>query len=130
MRILSTYVHGMIDYVAALLLIAAPWLFGFASEGPETWVPVTAGILMLVGSLFTDYEWGLVRLIPMPAHLGMDAVLGAVLVASPWIFNFDQIIWIPHVVLGLAELGGALMTETHPSGEPTPGDHSTLSPRH
>jgi hypothetical protein len=124
MRILSTYVHGIIDYGAGLLLVASPWLFGFAAEGAETWVPVVAGVLMLGASLFTDYEWGLIRQIPMPMHLGMDAILGVVLVASPWLFNFHEFVWIPHVVLGLAELGGALMTETQPSSA-----HGKLSTR-
>jgi hypothetical protein len=115
MRIIPTSIHGIVDYLAGLLLIAAPWLFGFANQGAETWVPVAAGALMVGASLMTDYEWGLFRLVPMPIHLGLDAVLGVVLATSPWIFTFDQIVWIPHVVLGAAELGGALMTQTQPT---------------
>jgi hypothetical protein len=125
MRMLSTYVHGIIDYVAGLLLIASPWLFGFAAEGPETWILVVAGLLMLGAFLLTDYEWGLVRKIPMPMHLSLDAILGIVLAASPWVFNFHESVWVPHVVLGLMELGGALMTDTQSSGA-----HGPLSPRH
>jgi hypothetical protein len=125
MRILPTYIHGIFDYVAGLLLIASPWLFGFAANGAETWVPVVAGALMLGASLFTNYEWGLIRLIPMKVHLGMDALLGIVLAASPWLFNFHETVWMPHVVLGFAELGGALMTETQPSGA-----HAPLSIKH
>jgi hypothetical protein len=115
MRIIPTSIHGIVDYLAGLLLIAAPWLFGFANEGAETWVPVGAGLLMLGASLMTDYEWGLFRIIPMPVHLGLDALLGIVLAASPWIFNFNETVYIPHVVLGLGELAGALMTQTQPT---------------
>ena len=125
MRIIPTYVHGIIDYVAGLLLIAAPWLLGFAADGPETWVPVTAGVLILGAALFTDYEWGAFRMIPMPAHLGMDALLGVVLAASPWVFNFADVVWIPHVVLGIAEIGGALMSQTQPALS-----HDRMSMRH
>jgi hypothetical protein len=31
MRIISTRTHGVIDHLTGLLLIAAPWLFGFAN---------------------------------------------------------------------------------------------------
>ena len=40
MRIISTRIHGIIDYLTGLLLIVAPWLFGFANGGAAQWVPV------------------------------------------------------------------------------------------
>jgi hypothetical protein len=36
MRFIPTRIHGMMDYAMGLLLIAAPWLFGFARGGAET----------------------------------------------------------------------------------------------
>lgn len=32
MRFIPTKIHGVLDYIAGLALIAAPWLFGFAGE--------------------------------------------------------------------------------------------------
>ena len=40
---LSTRVHGFLDYTVGALLIAAPWIFGFARGGLESWVFVGAG---------------------------------------------------------------------------------------
>jgi hypothetical protein len=115
MRFISTRAHGLIDYAMGLLLIVSPWLFGFADAGPSPrWIPIALGFLLLIASLMTDYELGAVRLIPMPAHLAMDALAGLVLVVSPWAFGFSDRVWIPHVVLGILELGVALMTHTHP----------------
>ena len=105
----------MMDYAMGLLLIAAPWLFGFADGGAETWVPVVLGLGAIGYSLFTDYELGLVRTLPMPTHLMLDLLSGALLAASPWLFGFADEVWTPHLILGLVEIGTALMTQRHPS---------------
>jgi hypothetical protein len=114
MRFIPTNVHGYLDYLVGILLITAPWLFGFAEGGAETWVPVILGAGVILYSLFTDYELGLVRRISMPMHLGLDAGGGVLLAISPWLFGFAELVWIPHVVIGLVEIGTALATETHP----------------
>jgi hypothetical protein len=56
--------------------------------------------MAVANSLFTNYELGLVGLIGMPAHLGMDAASGLLLAASPWLFGFSDVVWAPHLVLG------------------------------
>ena len=115
MRFIPTRVHGLLDYLVGLLLIAAPWVFNFARGGAETWVPVALGAGALVYSVFTDYELGLVRRLPMGAHLTLDLLSGLLLAASPWLFGFSEFIWVPHVVLGGLEVGAPLMTKTTPA---------------
>jgi hypothetical protein len=111
MHILSTRTHGIIDYLMGLVLIVAPYLLGFATGGPEQWVPMTLGIAMIVYSLATDYEFGVARVLPMPAHLVLDGLAGLLLAASPWLFGFaDRVYW-PHLILGLLELGTSVMTD-------------------
>ena len=119
MRFIPTRVHGFLDYLVGLLLIAAPWLFNFARGGAETWIPVILGAGALVYSLFTDYELGAVKRLPMRAHLGLDFVSGLLLAASPWLFGFSDFVWVPHLVLGVLEMGAALMTKTAPPAERT-----------
>jgi hypothetical protein len=114
---LPTRVHGMLDYLLGALLIAAPWLFGFAEGGAEQWVPVGLGIGVLLYSLFTDYELGVVKKLQMPAHLLLDALGGLFLAVSPWMFGFDERVWIPHVALGLVEVVTAAITNTVPGYE-------------
>src|SRR4051794_6793108 len=41
--LLPTRIHGVMDYLMGVLLIAAPWLLGFSRGGAETWVPVLLG---------------------------------------------------------------------------------------
>lgn len=114
MRFIPTRVHGLLDYFVGLLLIAAPWLFNFARGGAETWVPVALGAGALVYSLFTNYELGVVKRLPMGTHLTLDLLSGLFLAASPWLFGFSEFVYLPHLVLGVLEVGAALMTQTTP----------------
>ena len=107
---ISSQVHAVIDYVVGALLIVAPYLFGFANGGPEHLVPVILGAGTIVYSLITRYELSVAKIIPYKAHLGIDAVAGLLLLASPWLFGFTDSVWWPHVVVGIAELGVVAMS--------------------
>lgn len=117
MRFISTKTHGYLDYAMGLLLIVAPWLFNFARGGAGTWVLVILGASAIVYSLLTDYELGASRQISMRTHLGLDLFSGILLAASPWLFGFSDYVYLPHLILGLAEIGASLMTETKSSGK-------------
>jgi SPW repeat len=117
MRIIPTRVHGMIDYGFGVLLIIAPFLLGFATGGAEQWVPTILGIAIIGMSLMTDYELSLARVVPMPIHLGVDVLGGILLAASPWLFGFSGRIYLPHFILGLVEIGTALMTVSRSGSE-------------
>lgn len=129
MRFIPTKVHGVLDYLMGLLLIVAPWLLGFASDGADTAVPVTLGIAVIIYSLLTRYELGVVPAIPMPAHLWLDAASGALLAASPWLFGFADYIWWPHLVFGLLEIGAAVTTQTVPTSQAANLREPTATPR-
>ena len=111
MRFIGSRVHGMLDYLVGALLIAAPWLFDFARGGAETWVPVVIGASAILYSLMTDYEMGVGRMISQRTHQWLDALSGLFMAASPWIFGFDDYVWVPHVAVGLLEIGTSLMTK-------------------
>jgi hypothetical protein len=114
---LPTRIHGMLDYLLGALLIASPWLFGFADNEAARWVPVVLGAGVLLYSAFTDYEPGVVRKLQMPAHLLLDALVGVLLAVSPWMLGFDERVWMPHVVLGVVEILTAAITNTVPGYE-------------
>lgn len=59
----------------------------------------------------------MVRLLPMPAHLLLDALSGVLLAASPWLFGFADRVRAPHLLAGLFEIAAAVTTRTTPSGE-------------
>lgn len=115
MKILSRHAHGFIDYAMGLILILAPIMFGF--EGAARTVPLVLGVATLIYSLCTNYELGLLKLVPFRAHLTLDAMSGVLLALSPWLFGFSDRVWMPHLILGLAEIGTVLMTRTAASAE-------------
>ena len=71
-------------------------------------------------SAVTNYEGGfLAHAITMRADLFADAVLGLILVASPWLFGFADEganAWMPCVLIGLMELGAAALTTPFAAG--------------
>ncbi|RAI43806.1 hypothetical protein CH341_12415 [Rhodoplanes roseus] len=112
----------MIDYVVGVMLMASPYVLGFADGGAAEFVPVALGFSAVIYSLFTDYELGAIRAIPMPVHLGLDAASGIVLAASPWLFGFADQVHLPHLLFGLFEVAASLTTRTRPSSGLVMGD--------
>lgn len=122
MRFIPTKVHGALDYIVGIALIAAPWLFGFASVGgAAVIIPVILGVGLIVYSLFTKYELGPFGFIPMPVHLGFDVAASLFLALSPWIFGFAGEalnVWLPHVVVGAAVILVVLFSQSQPATAP------------
>lgn len=119
MRMIPTSVHGAIDYLTGGALLAAPKLLGLNDEPRAALVLRSAGGGALAYSLITDYELGLLRFLPMPAHLAIDAASGALVAASPWLFGFAKRgprYWLPHVLVGAMEVMAATTTKTEPAG--------------
>ncbi|NGP16313.1 SPW repeat domain-containing protein [Devosia aurantiaca] len=98
---MSSRVHGIIDYLVAAVLLLAPYLFGFADGGPAQMVPTVSAIAIIIVSLITRYELSVAKLIPYSIHLVLDVLVGLVLLVSPWLFNFADQIWWPHVLVGV-----------------------------
>jgi len=118
MKFLSTRTHGVIDYVMAAVLIIIPSMLNLAPGGPAISVPMILGLGMLLYSMLTHYELGLVSAISMRGHLVLDFLGGLVLATSPLLFSFADIVWVPHVVLGVAEIVASLVTQRVPSHGP------------
>lgn len=110
----------MLDYPTGLLLIASPLIFGFADAGTAAVaIPVVLGVMVLMQSLITNYEFSLLNLLPLPVHLATDVVGGVVLATSPSLIGFgDEGVhaWLPHVVIGLGLILSGLLTQPHRPG--------------
>jgi|1186.fasta_scaffold774526_2 hypothetical protein len=114
-------VHAALEPLVAALLIGAPFLFGFSDQGAPTAVSIVAGIVVLVVAMCTCWRISLIKAIPLSAHLMLDLVVAAVLIASPFLFGFrDQ--GAPtafFIVVGVLDLLMALGTRWQPSRSET-----------
>jgi len=110
MKIIDRKTHGYLDYLVGVILVISPWFFGFYEGGSESWVVILLGAGTLVYSLITDYELGLIGIIPMKSHLRIDLISGIFLAASPWLFGFSEDIFWPHVAFGIVEILVVILT--------------------
>ena len=123
---IPTKVHGVLDYLMGILVIATPWLFGFHANGTETWLPVALGIGVILYSLLTDYELGLSPVLSMQTHLWLDAGGGLLLAMSPFLFGFQEQVYWPHLILGFLEVAASQLTSKDPQYGP---HHRPMQPR-
>jgi hypothetical protein len=123
---IPAFVHGVAEYLAAILLIAAPFLFSF-DDDTATAVSIVAGVLLLVLTSFTALPTGIVKSIPVQAHAIFDYLLAALLIAAPFLFTFtgDGAATAFFIVLGVAYLVLAIatrfVTEARPRRPPEAG---------
>ncbi|MGZ3885392.1 MAG: SPW repeat domain-containing protein [Bacteroidia bacterium] len=104
MRALSTRLHGISDYITGFLLMASPWLFDFYMGGAETLVPVLAGLFLIGYGACTQYEAGILgpgKGINLQVHFNLDILTAIVLGFSPWIFDFGELVFLPHFAMGM-----------------------------
>jgi hypothetical protein len=109
---ISTKAHGIIDYVTVGKLLVLPHIMGWSK-------PLTRGVTALaLGKLlytfFTRHEFGVVKKLPMQAHLAMDAASGAALCAMPKLLAEDDDIGACGAccALGLFDIAVAPLTQT------------------
>jgi len=83
------FVHGVVEYAAGILLIAAPFLFGFDADA-ATAASIVAGVLVLVITASTAMSTGLIKSIPVQAHVMLDYLLAIALIAAPFVLGFSD----------------------------------------
>src|SRR4051794_20960968 len=83
------FVHGVVEYLAAALFIAAPFLLSF-DDDTATAVSIVVGVLILIVTASTALPTGLIKSIPVQAHAVIDFLLAAVLIAAPFLFGFSD----------------------------------------
>jgi hypothetical protein len=110
-------VHAAIEPFAAVVLIAAPWIFGFSNSNSAKVISIVSGVVMLLSGAMTRWRFALVRLIPLRTHLMTDLVLGVLLIAAPFIFGFSGFGAATRfmVIAGALELATALATQWEPA---------------
>ena len=82
-------VHGVFEYAAGILLIVAPFLFGFQANSAKA-ASVVLGLVLLAFTAMSALPTGLVRSISLGVHVTVDIVLALLLVALPFLLGFTD----------------------------------------
>lgn len=115
-KLFSTKTHGVLDYLTVGTLLTLPRALGWNTR--PTALLTNAALMTLGYSLATRYELGLLKLLPMRAHLALDAMSAVGLLAAPWLLpDEDSSVKATLIGLGLFELTVTLSTEAEPSYE-------------
>ena len=109
---ISTRVHGVLDYMTVGTLIAGPRMMRWDER--VTRLTTYAGVGVLGYSLMTRYELGLIKALPMPAHLMLDAGGGMLLAAAPFtlVKSEGTAVVAALIGVGLFEITVAALTRT------------------
>ena len=108
---LPPLIHGLLDYVVGVALIAVPFAVGF-DDGTATAAAVVLGVGLLVLAASSDMPTGLVRSLPWALHVLLDYAIAVALVAAPFVLAFsDDATAAPWLIaLGVAQLLQTLAT--------------------
>lgn len=110
-RPISTQTHGRIDYTWAGTAAALPKMMPNAPSASR--LIQNAGIAAAANAMFTNYESGIVRVMPMKAHLAIDILMGSALLLAPlFVPRSERRYAVIPMALGAATLITALMTRT------------------
>jgi hypothetical protein len=118
MRVVPTKVHGALDYVTGPALTVAPELLRLKDGRSASLPPRLVGLGTAASAALTDHELARKRVVPMKAHLALDAASGVALALAPWIGGSAKKgtrNWLPHAIVGAKEVALALTTKTQPA---------------
>ena len=99
------FIHGILEYGMGVLLIVAPFLFGFDSSA-ATAVAIVSGVATFIIGGSTDSPTGLAKVLTVGVHMVLDLVIAVIWIASPFLFGFtdDRAATAFFIVLGIAGL--------------------------
>jgi hypothetical protein len=89
MKIISSKAHGILDYATAAFLLLAPTLFKM--EGDLCTITYVLGAVHLTLTALTDFEVGLIKVIPFRIHGLIEVVVAVGLAALAfWFYNNEN----------------------------------------
>jgi hypothetical protein len=111
---ISRQMHGVADYAYAPLMFTAPQLIGFEDEKQAATVCQIVGSGVLVATMLTKAEWGVVKVLPFKAHLALDVAVSLFSLAAPWIFGFARNTKARNAFLAMGAVGAVVTSLTRP----------------
>lgn len=91
-RFISKDIHAFLDYPVSLVLMSAPFILQLGESGlAAKWLSVVVGVAALILTIFTNHKLGIIRVLSYRLHVFVDALVGVVFIAAPFILGFTEI---------------------------------------
>lgn len=113
MKTVNTRLHGLLDYTVAFMLMI-PWMSDYYVRSQDTWLLALAGGIVVLYSLFTNYEFGFFKYISMKVHLVMDILVSVFLIGLPFLMPLDHYFLYWPVSLGAIFLVIVILSASKP----------------
>lgn len=89
MRFVTKNLHAWLDYPVALALIALPFLLDLGQTNPlALTISPIIGVAAFLLTVFTDHQFGVIRVLPYKLHLAVDLAVGLLFLALPFALGF------------------------------------------
>ena len=85
MKIISSKLHGILDYSVVLFLLASPTLFKM--EGTLCTFTYALGVIHFLLTILTNFELGIIKIIPFPIHGLIEFFVAIALALISFWFN-------------------------------------------
>lgn len=108
MRVLTPPLHRILDFVTVLAFAAAPSLVPLS--GAAAVLSYALAVVHLAVTLVTTWPGGSRRLLPLQAHGGLEAAVGIVLVALPFLAGWVDRARVFYVAAGVVILAVWVLT--------------------
>lgn len=110
MKFISPKIHGILDYITVIFLLASPSLFGFT--GLLANFTYVLGIVHLLLTVLTNYNLGLIKVIPFTFHGTIEFIVAiALIVLAYTLFDHNSAGKLYYVLLGTVFLLTWLVTD-------------------
>jgi SPW repeat len=88
MKLISSRLHGILDYLTVIAFALAPTVLGLT--GTAAWLAYTLAVAHLLVTLATDFDLGVAHLLPAAWHGRIELAVGLLLLVAPWLLGFSD----------------------------------------
>jgi hypothetical protein len=88
MKFINNKMHGVLDFVTVIAFALIPTIFGLA--GIPAYLSYALAVIHLLMTLITNFEFGVLKAIPLKFHKFVEMAVGPVLIVIPWILGFSN----------------------------------------
>ena len=105
MKLKIRITFGVLNYLTSIVQMAIPFVFPDELHVSAQVALILSGTFIMVASLLSNYELGVLKLISFREHLMVAIVVGLFLTFSPFVLGFYEQGFLLHTLSGLT-IGG------------------------